>query len=159
MFTAARGRIQVGKGWRGIWCNLSRLGPQRSPASEVWEKRVLPAAQPGERMGDAQAEEALPWAGGRRPPAAARAARRAAPGAAARSTLSWPLSLAPPSARSPGSGPALDCRLQVPGADLKPVGEGPGRGLRLGTSPLPTPPGGKGWCLLPGDWVKAARES
>lgn len=110
-------------------------------------------------MGDAQAEEALPWAGGRRPLAAARAARRAAPGAAARSTLSWPLSLAPPSARSPGERASPGLPAPGPGADLKPGEEGPGRGLRLGTSPLPTPPGGKGWCLLPGDWVKEARES
>ena len=51
--------------------------------------------------------------------------------------------------------------LPAPGppAPAYSLGEGLGRGLRLGTRPLPAPPGGKGWCLLPWDWAKEIRES
>lgn len=109
-------------------------------------------------MGGARAEEALPLAGGRRPPAAARAALTAATAAAAHSTPSWPLPPAPPSARSPGSPPARDCRLLAPWLRLKAWGSVRGGDL-LGDQPSPYSSRRKRVVPAPSDGVKEARES
>lgn len=146
MFTAARGRIKR-RGSRGV-C--------RRPASKAREQRVPPVARP--RVGAAQTEEALPWAAGRRPPAAARVGQTAALAAAARSTPSWPQPPAPPSARSPGGADRLGTVRAWPRAGLK-LGNGRGgdcaRGpafslLPLGkwVAPAPREPGEKGRGML-----------